>query len=122
MDTEITNITEITDTPASAQEGGTGADASTVIKFSKPYKFEGSTYEEVDLAGLENLTAADMIEGEKHLTRNGSFSLMPEMATEYTHFMASKASGLPIEFFKGLSPKDSIKIKNRVTGFFYGED
>lgn len=112
---------EIITTPAAAAENADQT-TPTVVKFAKPYKFEGKTYEEIDLAGLDNLTAADMIEGEKHLTRSGNFSFMPEMATEYIHFMASKATGLPIEFFKGLPPRDAIKIKNRVTNFFYGED
>ena len=40
----------------------------------------------------------------------------------YTLFIASSVTGLPIEFFRALSPKDAIKIKNRVTVFFYGED
>ena len=43
------------------------AESDTLIKFSKPYVFEGQTYTEIDLAGLENLTARDMIDAEKYL-------------------------------------------------------
>ena len=54
--------------------------------------------------------------------RSGVFSPLPEMTVEYVQFIAARASGQPVEFFKGLPPKDAIKVKNRVTSFFYGED
>mgnify|MGYP000265911087 CR=1 FL=1 len=93
-----------------------------VIDLGKPYKFEGQTYSEIDLSGLDSLTAEDMIAAEKHLMRTGVFSPLPEMTVEYVQFIAARASGQPVEFFKGLPPKDAIKVKNRVTSFFYGED
>lgn len=92
------------------------------VKFRKPYLFEGNRYDGIDLSGLESLTAQDMLEGEKHLARNGVMTALPEMTMEYVCFMAVLASDKPIEFFKGLPPKDAIKVKNRITGFFYGED
>lgn len=92
------------------------------VKFRKPYLFEGERYDGVDLSGLESLTAQDMLEGEKHLNRSGVTTPLPEMSMEYVCFIAVLASDKPIEFFKGLPPKDAIKVKNRVTGFFYGED
>ena len=92
------------------------------VKFRKPYLFEGNRYDGIDLSGLESLTAQDMLEGEKHLARNGVMTALPEMTMEYVCFMAVLGSNQPIEFFKNLPPKDAIKVKNRVTGFFYGED
>ena len=92
------------------------------VKFRKPYLFEGNRYDGIDLSGLESLTAQDMLEGEKYLARNGVMTALPEMTMEYVCFMAVLASDKPIEFFKGLPPKDAIKVKNRITGFFYGED
>ena len=94
---------------------------SYVIRFSKPYVFEGVKYEKVDLSGLDDLTAADMIAVGKILEKTGTFSLLPEMSLEYACIIASRACKLPLEFFKGLHPKDAIKVKNRVTAFFYGE-
>lgn len=93
-----------------------------VVLLSKPYKFEGKRYENLDLSGLENIKARDMIEANRVHDRAGGFSLVPEMSMEYTLLIASRATGLPIEFFYGLPPKDAIRIKNKVTGFFYGQD
>lgn len=95
---------------------------TTVLAFAKPYEFEGKTYEKIDLSGLENLTAEDMIESEKFLSKMGIYSPIPEMSTQYVCKIASRVTGKPIEFFKGLPPKEVIKLKNRVTNFFYGED
>ena len=93
-----------------------------LVQFSKPYVFEGETYAGVDLGGLESLTAANMIEAEKHLARSGVVSPIPEMSMEYVTHVAVQVSDKPLEFFRGLPPKDAIRVKNKITGFFYGED
>lgn len=36
------------------------AEESLVLKFRKPYKFEGQEYTEVDLSGMEDMTAGDL--------------------------------------------------------------
>ncbi len=112
-----------TNTPATAAqvEAAPKEELSPVITFGKPYHFEGKDYESIDLSGLDNLTAENMIAADKYLTTNGNFSPMPEMSLEYTLYIASVATGLPVEFFRHLSPKDAIKVKNRVTNFFYAE-
>lgn len=96
-------------------------DISPVVTFGKPYHFEGKEHKSIDLSGLDNLTAENMIAADKYLASNGVFTPMPEMNMEYTLYIASVATGLPIEFFRRLPPKDAIKVKNRVTNFFYGE-
>ena len=98
------------------------AEPDTLLKFGKPYTFEDVVYTEIDLAGLEGLTAEDMIAAEKYLNRAGIFSPIPEMTSEYVCFIASKVTDHPIEFFKNLPPKEAVKLKNKVTSFFYGED
>lgn len=97
-------------------------ESPTLVIFTKPYKFEGKTYKEIDLAGLESMSASDMCAAEKHLNRSGMFSPLPEMTAEYVCYIAAQTSDLPIEFFKALPPRDFIRVKNKVTNFFYGED
>ncbi|MCX4294370.1 MAG: phage tail assembly protein [Prevotella sp.] len=92
------------------------------VKFTRPYVFEGKTYNSINLEGLETLTSKDMREAESWLTKKGIVSAAPEMSMEYACFIASRATDLPIEFFERLHPKNAIKVKNRVTNFFYGED
>ena len=104
--------------PSPAEE--TDITPDTVVKFSRSYSFEGKTYSEVDLSGMDDLTAKDMIEAEKYLFKTGTVSALPDQAVGYVCFIASKISDQPIEFFMGLSPRDMNRVKNKVTGFFYG--
>lgn len=90
------------------------------IKFKKPYTFEDKTYDGVDLSGLEDLSARDMIQTQRTMERSGSINVLPEMSLEYACIFASKATDLPPEFFQELPPREAIKVKNRVTNFFYG--
>lgn len=93
-----------------------------ILKLSKEYTFEGNKYTQIDLHGLENLTATDMIAVNRNLSRNGNSDFNQEMTLEYACVLASRGTEHPIEFFKGLSPKDAIKLKSRVTSFLYGAE
>ena len=93
-----------------------------LIKFRKPFLFEDETYTEIDLSGLEDLSARDMIQAQRTMERSGSINVLPEMSLEYACIFASKATKMPVEFFQALPPKEAIKVKNKVTNFFYGED
>jgi len=92
------------------------------IKFAKPYTFEDETYEGVDLSGIEDLSARDMITVQRKLDRSGAVSALPEMSMEYALMFAAMGSKLPIEFFEGLPPREAVKVKNRITLFFFGAE
>lgn len=93
-----------------------------LIKFRKPFIWEDETYTEIDMSGLEDLSAKDMIAAQRTMERSGSINVLPEMSLEYACIFASRATGMPVEFFQALPPKEAIKVKNKVTNFFYGED
>ena len=95
---------------------------SLILKFRRPYQFEGQEYTELDLSGLENVTAADLCAVGKIMTRLGIVNPVAEMTVDYAIYMAARASGKPVEFFQGLPTKEGIKLKNMVTGFLYGGD
>ena len=106
--------------PAQAQEDQ--EEESLILKFRKPYTFENKEYTEVDLSGMEDMTTADLCAVGKIMTKQGMVTPMPEVTVDYAMYMAARASGKPVEFFKGLPPKEGIKLKNMVTGFLYGGD
>lgn len=91
-----------------------------VLTFSSTYKFEGNEYNTIDLSGLFNLTAMDMLSIDRELLRGGSTSVLQEMSLEYVIKLASKATKLPIEFFEQLPPPDVIKLKMKVIAFLFG--
>ena len=90
---------------------------SLVLKFRKPYKFEGQEYTEVDLSGMEDMTAGDLCAVGKLANRDLGVTPIPEMTLPYAMYMAARASHKPVEFFKGLPPVEAMKLKNMVTGF-----
>lgn len=94
----------------------------TVMKLSKTYNFEGERISELDFSRMEDVTAEDMIKANKVLTNSGTIALMPENDLHYALIIAARVTGRPIEFLKTLSPKDAIRIKNKVTNFFFGEE
>ena len=100
---------------------GSNSENSMVITFSRKYNYEGKEYGQVDLSGLEDMTATDMIAANKVLEKRGSFSFLPEMSLEYACIISARATKRPLEFFQRLHPRDAIKVKNKVTSFFYGE-
>lgn len=94
-----------------------------LLKFRKPYLFEGKEYTEIDLSGMENMTAADMIAINKAMQRGSAgIDVMPEVSMEYATHFASKATKLPVEFFKNLPTKEAMKVKNCVMGFLFGSE
>ena len=103
--------------PAKAPEAD-----NNILKLSRTYRFEDQDISELDLSGLEDLTVDDMIRANKALSSSGTFSVLPETDLQYTITLAVKVTGLPVEFFKQLKPRDGIKVKNRVTSFLFGGD
>lgn len=98
-------------------------DESAIIKFKKPYKFEGKEYTEIDLSPLENITGADMIRTSKRLNRtNPGINVLPEITLEYALNIAADILQFPIEFFTGLPGRYAMAVKNRVSSFIFGAE
>lgn len=96
------------------------AENKLVFELSKEYRFDGKPYKSVNLEGLENMTAEDMIAVNRCLTRSGNIDSLQETTLEYACEMAARCSDQPVEFYRGLPPKDAIKLKRFVANFFYG--
>ena len=116
-------MSEIKEFPAAA-EATTAEESenSNIVKLSKTYHFEDSDISELDFSGLENITVANMIKANKALSSSGNFSVLPETDLQYTLSIAVDVTGLPIEFFRRLAPRDGIRVKNKVTSFLFGGD
>ena len=89
-----------------------------IIRFSKPYRFEGKTYAGVDLSGLKNLKAKDLWKVNRNYRNAVNVSVLPEIDAEYTARVAAMASKLSIEFFENMPLPEATKIKAKVSGFF----
>lgn len=98
------------------------------IRLKKPALFDGKEVPEVDISPLRDWTGEDLIRTQKEYARvrGEDFSaikeMVPEVDLEYDFYVASKASGLPMEFFLSLPAREAFAIKTGVVSFFYGED
>ncbi len=111
---------DIVMTETETDEGG----SELVLKLSKPYSFDGKEYTELDLSGLERVTAATL-ENIGRVVLKSSPEQNPatlEMTLGYCQHLAARVTALPFEFFKGLPAKDAISLKSLVVGFLYGGD
>ncbi|MGL5435994.1 MAG: phage tail assembly protein [Lachnospiraceae bacterium] len=117
---EVIDDQAVNGTDMDAQDGD-NAENKYIVTFAKPFVFEGKSYEKIDLSGLEDLAARDMIAVNKIMERSGTINMLPEMSLEYACLISGKATKLPVEFFQALPPKEAIKVKNKVTSFFFSE-
>ena len=97
---------------------------SLILKFRRPYLFESQEYTELDLSGLENVTAGTLENIGKILTKK-SPGLNPatiEMEMGYCELLAARVTGKPLEIFQRLPARDAIALKCKSVGFLYGGD
>ena len=97
-------------------------DKEKVLELTRVYVFEGEEVSDLDFSGLEDITAEDMIRANNIMTNDGAAAIIPENSMYYALLIASDVTGMPIEFFKKLKPRDAIGVRRMVTHYFFGED
>lgn len=85
-----------------------------VMKFEKPYYFEGKEYKEIDLSNIANLTSMNESEAENRLVQAGVTITETSYNYLYACILASMATGKPEEFFIGLPIAELLKLKAAV--------
>lgn len=93
-----------------------------IVKFKKPFTYEGETYTQIDLTGVENMTGAQLCVAQRMYLKTGSVSITPALDPNYSCIVAHMVTKHPIEFFKALPAKELDKIKRAISGFFFSED
>lgn len=102
--------------PSSKQEN------KLLVKFKHTYQYEEKEYTELDLSGLEDVTALTM-ENVGRILAKTSPELNPatvEMTMEYAKLMASRVTAMPLEFFDQLKAQDIMAVKTKIVGFLFG--
>lgn len=124
LDTAERADMEAVEALAGAEGGEDTEPEDLVLRFGKPYKFGGQEYNEVDLSGLEDVTAGALENVGKIAAKKnpGMNPALQEMSLTFCIYMAQRVAKLPLEFFEKLPAKEAIKLKTIVTGFLYGGD
>ena len=124
LDTAERADMEALEAQAEAEDGEDTEPEDLILRFAKPYKFGGQEYTEVDLSGLEDVTAGVLENVGKIAAKKnpGMNPALQEMSLTFCTYLAQRVAKLPLEFFTGLPAKEAIKLKTMVTGFLYGGD
>ena len=124
LDTAEREDMEALEAQAGAEDGEDTEPEDLILRFAKPYKFGGQEYTEVDLSGLEDVTAGVLENVGKIAAKKnpGMNPALQEMSLTFCTYLAQRVAKLPLEFFTGLPAKEAIKLKTMVTGFLYGGD
>ncbi len=97
-------------------------DKKKILKLVRTYQFEGEEISSLDFSRIGDLTAENMIRANSIMEDNGVSTTVPENTMYYALIIASDATGMPIEFFKKLRPRDAVNIRRLVSRCFFGED
>ena len=124
LDTAERADMEALEAQAGAEDGEDTEPEDLILRFAKPYKFGGQEYTEVDLSGLEDVTAGVLENVGKIAAKKnpGMNPALQEMSLTFCTYLAQRVAKLPLEFFTGLPAKEAIKLKTLVTNFLYGGD
>ena len=124
LDTAERADMEAMEAQAGAEDGEDTEPEDLILRFAKPYKFGGQEYTEVDLSGLEDVTAGVLESVGKIAAKKnpGMNPALQEMSLTFCTYLAQRVAKLPLEFFTGLPAKEAIKLKTLVTNFLYGGD
>ena len=120
----MADVKNIADAKKEVLTGDVITDESLIIKLSKVYDFEGEKVSEINLSGLENVTAKTMMRANKTFARTGGGNgdLVPEITLGYALIIAEECTKYPFEFYERLNPKDAMKVRTTIVGFMFGEE
>jgi len=90
-----------------------------LVKFNKPYEFEGQEYNDLDLSKLEEITSQDLIDANRMYLTQTSMPAISEADIYFTLLIASSVTGKPLNFFEKLPAREGMKVKRIVSDFLF---
>lgn len=89
------------------------------IELSRTYRYEGEEISSLHFTRLEDVTAENMIRANNIMMNTGTSVVVPENTLYFALIIAADTTGLPIEFFKQLKPKDAMVVRQFITNYFF---
>ena len=89
------------------------------FELNQSFKYDGEEITELDLSGLLDLNAHDLVDIDREMTRRGFAGARNELTRQYAMLVAAKCMHKPWDFCDRMSARDSIRLKEYVVTFFY---
>lgn len=124
IDMAAEEMAEWENTAPTGDAEGQDTEEDLILTFGKPYVFEGQTYTELDLSGLEETNGGtlDAVGRAVRKKVRGLNEATLEMTMEYALYMAQRVTRKPAEFFDRMPARERIRLKGIVVGFLFGGD
>ena len=110
---------ETTKTSGESKKAENQDENKIIFALESPYKFDGKEIETIDMSGLTEITAADLCDIDMQMTRKGYSGIRTELTRQYAMYVAARVNHKPWEFCDRMSGRDSIRLKDMVSAFFY---
>lgn len=89
------------------------------LKLGDPFLFEGEEVSEINLEGLFHLTARDMCMLDLQMMAKGYSGTRIDTTRQYAMLVAAKVNNKPLEWLEQMKARDSVRLRDMVTAFFY---
>lgn len=111
----------VENTAPQAENKKTEKDIKDLMKLTlgQPFKYDSKEIKEIDLSGLLDLTARDLVEIDREMIRQGFTGSRIELTRQYAMLVAAKVADKPYDFCDRMNARDSIRLKEYVTTFLY---
>lgn len=90
-----------------------------VLKLADPYKYDQVEVSEINMDGLLDLTAEDLCELDRKMSKLGYSGMRMETTRRYAMLVAARINGKPEDYCARMGARDSIRLRDMVATFFY---
>lgn len=105
--------------PAEAKTEDQKIEEMMTFKLNQSFKYDGEEITELDLSGLLDLNARDLVDIDREMMRRGFTGTRTELTRQYAMLVAARCAKKPWDFCDRMSARDSIRLKEYVVTFFY---
>ncbi len=84
-----------------------------------PFLFDGEEVSEICLEGLFGLSAGDMCALDLQMIAKGYSGPRMDATRQYAMLVAAKVNNKPWEWLNQMKARDSVRLRDMVTAFFY---
>lgn len=110
------NVVELVNTQPAEKGQETPSSGVYVHKFSRPFTYEGITYETLEFP-FERLTGRDMVKIEAEMQAQGEYAVAAEISRSFQAHMAARAAGVHPDVLEAMPINEFNKITNAARDF-----
>ena len=89
------------------------------LVLEEPFLFDKEEVKEIDLEGLFDMTAGDMCAMDRQMTVKGYSGLRMDATRQYAMLAAARVNNKPWEWLDHMKARDSVRLRDMVSAFFY---